>query len=169
MFFYTALFVASVIASLIILYLYNSLKDVGKAVYRAFLPSSKEKLARQIQDAPYHSTINDTPTPWGWDGHASPVKQVKTASPSPSDNAPWGWKGGDHQVRENGSKGSASGLNAFGNSTASGHAAKTRNQARVGWPYREEKSESAGKAYKVTRKVTLQRTNLKTTSKPWGW
>lgn len=169
MFFYTALFVASVIAALIILYLYNSLKEVGKAVYRAFLPSSKDNLARQIHDTPYHATINDTPTPWGWDDHATPVKRVKTAPPSPSDNTPWGWKGGDHQVRENGRKGSASGLDAFVNSTGSGQASKTRKQAAVGWPYREEKSESTGKAYKVTRKVALQRTNLKTTSKPWGW
>ena len=104
MFFYTALFIASVITALIILYLYNALMDVGKAVYRAILPSSKDNLARHIDDTPYHVTINDTPTPWGWDSQAAPANRVKTVPASPNDNTPWGWKGNDHEIREHGPK-----------------------------------------------------------------
>ena len=173
MFFYTALFIASVITAFVVLYLYNALKEVGTAVYRAFLPSSKDNLARHIDDTPYHATINDTPTPWGWDEQAAPEKRVKAVPASPNDDTPWGWKGNNHEIRERGSKGAvqnaASGRDAFLNKAASDRAAKASNKAAVGWPYREEKFEFAGQAYKVTRKATPRRTNLGTTGKPWGW
>ena len=176
MFFYTALFVASVIAAIVILYLYNALKDVGTAVYRSFLPSSKENLARRINDTPYHATINDTPTPWGWDGQTAAAEKnpLKTVVPaSPNDDTPWGWKGNDQGIREHGRKGTvrnaASGRDAFLNKTTGERASKASKQSAVGWPYREEKFELAGTAYKVTRKATPRKTNLKTASKPWGW
>ena len=170
MFFYTALFVASVIAAIVILYLYNALKDVGTAVYRAFLPSSKDNLARHINDTPYHATINDTPTPWGWDGQnaAAAENPLRTIVPaSPNDDTPWGWKGNDQEIREHGRKPTT--RNAFLNKTTGERASKTSKQSAVGWPYREEKLELAGTAYKVSRKATPRKTNLKTTSKPWGW
>ena len=173
MFFYTALFIASVITALIILFLYNALMDVGKAVYRAILPSSKDNLARHIDDTPYHATINDTPTPWGWDGQVAPAKRVKTVPVSPNDNTPWGWKGNDHEIREHGPKSAvrnaSSGFGAFLNKAGNEGDQKASEQAAVGWPYREEKFEFAGKAYKVKRKTTLRKTNLETTGKPWGW
>ena len=173
MFFYTALFVASVIAAFVILYLYNALKEVGTAVYRAFLPSSKDNLARHIDDTPYHATINDTPTPWGWDEQAAPEKRVKAVPASPNDDTPWGWKGNNHEIREHGAKGTVrnavSGLDAFLNKGSSEPSSKANKPSAVGWPYREEKSEFAGKAYKVKRRTTPRRTNLKTTSTPWGW
>ena len=173
MFFYTALLVASVIAALIILYIYNALADIGKAVYRAFLPSSKDNLSSHIDDTPYHATINDTPTPWGWDGQAEPASPVRAVPASPNDDAPWGWKGNDHEIREHGPRSAVrnatSGLDAFLNKAASERASKAGRQATVGWPYREEKFEFAGKAYKVTRKATPRKTNLETAGKPWGW
>lgn len=173
MFFYTALFVASVITALIVLYLYNALMDVGKAVYKAMLPSSKDNLSRHIDDTPYHATINDTPTPWGWDANAGRGNPAKAVPASPNDDTPWGWKGNDNEIREHGAKGTvrnaALGLEAFLNKTTSEPSSRASKPSAVGWPYREEKSEFAGKAYKVKRKVAPRRTNLKTTSTPWGW
>ena len=148
MLFYTTLFVISVIAALIILYLFNALKDAGKAVYRAFLPSSKDSLARHIDDVQYRTTINDTSTPWGWNGN-------------------------DHGIREHHPKRAAgnakSGLDAFINQVGNDRDQKARKRAAVSWPYREEKSEFTGKAYKVKRKVTPRKTNSETKGKPWGW
>lgn len=148
MFFYTALFVASVIAALITLYLFNVLKDAGKAVYRAFLPSSKDNLSRHIDDVPFHATIKDTSTPWGWNGN-------------------------DHGIREHHPKRAVrnanSGLDGFLSQVGNERDQKASKKVAASWPYREEKSESTGKAYKVTRKVTPRKTNLEKTGKPWGW
>jgi len=142
MFFYVSLFVASVISALAVLYFYNALADVGKEFYRAFLPGSKDNRTKHLEKARFNSTVN------------------KTA-------APWGWKGNDNVVRERDPKDAtvngASGLDALlknhGNESAS-----------VGWPYREEKTECTGTAYKVSRKAGTVKTSRKPGNKqPWGW
>ena len=142
MFFYVSLFIACVISALLVIYLYNAFADIGKAVYRSILPSRKDNLTGSIRNVRFNSLVNKTPTPWGW-------------------------KGGDHGTREHGAKGAAmigaTGLDAFVD--------KHRNESTsVGWPYREEKNELTGKAYKVTRRTPSKRSGLQTTGNhPWGW
>jgi len=177
MFFYTSLFIASVIAALVILYLYNAVADVGRAVYRAMLPSSKEKLARQIDEPKFSTSINDTPTPWGWGSHATPEKAAQTHPASSPNGTPWGWKGNNNGMRErgqvreynhSGATQKVTGLDAFVKNNGGPSSADAKRPV-VGWPYREEKVEFAGKAYKVTRSVKPRKTNLRNTSTPWGW
>ena len=142
MFFYVSLFIACVISAFLVLYIYHALADIAKAVYRNFLPSRKDNLASHIGDVRFHSKVNDTP-------------------------APWGWKGNDHGTREHGAKGAAlnraTGLDAYVNTHGKG-------SASVGWPYREEKNELVGKAYKVTRGTASKKSRMSTTgNQPWGW
>ena len=155
---YSFLLIASVILAVIILWLYRAIVGAGKAVYYALLPSSKDNLTAHIPEQSMGTTVNDTPTPWGW-GHAQKSSHVSRAAVAkPEAKAPWGWKGNDHEIRDH-------------------HPGKPQPTAKapskaaegVGWPYREDKFEFAGKAYKVTRKVKPKKTNLKTSSKPWGW
>ena len=40
--------------------------------------------------------------------------------------------------------------------------------ANAGWPYKEEKMESVGKAYRVNRKAATK-SNADKDGKPWGW
>jgi hypothetical protein len=93
MFFYVALLIACVIIALVILYLYNSLVEVGRTIYRAFLPSAKTNFTTQPQDKNLATTINDTPTPWGWDSQAYSV--TRKAKPKRANlkttGKPWGW------------------------------------------------------------------------------
>ena len=154
MFFYTSLFVAGLIVALLILWLYNAILDVGKQVYRAILPSSKSNVTRHVQEIPLHTTINDT--------------VAKTRAAKPSKATPWGWPGNKNEVQghgpatswPNGSKTEAS---------LAGNGEKPKSAQKVGWPYREEEFEFAGKSYKVSRKVKKRKTNLSKTGKPWGW
>jgi hypothetical protein len=178
MFFYISLFIASVVAAIIILYVYNAIVDVGKQVYRSFLPSSKRKFKNKatnhVSEPRYTSTINDTPTPWGWQSHATPANTARThpAPASSVDNTPWGWKAKNQGVHERGAKNgneNSSGLDGYLKKTSYGSEPAATPKPTVGWPYREEKSEMAGKAYKVKRATTFRRTNLKETSTPWGW
>jgi len=141
MFFYVSLFIACVIAAILVLYLYNALAGVGKAVYQAFLPSQKDNITSHVRDVSYHSKVNDTQTPWGW-------------------------KGNDVGTRQRGTKAAtvngATGLDAFVN--------KHSNESKsVGWPYREEKNEFAGKAYKVTRRTSKKSGAQTSGGQPWGW
>ena len=158
MFFYTALFVASLIAAFIIIWLYRSIADAGKAVYQAMLPSSKHTATSHLESEIVRTSVNDTPTPWGWKSHETPANLAKTHAALPTEKSPWGWKGSQRGVNEH---------RPHNGHTASQPA--SRNNQSVGWPYRQEKSEFAGKAYKVSRTVRLKKTNLANTSKPWGW
>lgn len=164
MFFYTSLFVASIIVAVVILYLYNAVVDVGRTVYKALLPSSKDNLTAHIPEEALSTTINETLTPWGWSDESSQAKVGRTNRSLSSKQTPWGWKGNDRVIREHGAKSGAA-IAKTGNESNS-----TENPAAtVGWPYREEKFEFAGKAYKVTRKARPAKTNLRNTGKPWGW
>ena len=156
MVFYSLLLIASVIVALIVLYLYHQIADAGQSVFRALLPSAKNGPTVQIRKRRERATVNDTATPWGW-------------------------QGSDHKIREHGpgrtgqgaaqktARNTAMGLDAFLNKHENGSESDTESRKHVGWPYREEEFESANKAYKVTRKTRPARTNLKTAGKPWGW
>lgn len=170
MFFYTSLFVASILVAVVILYLYNAVLDVGRTVYRALLPSSKDKLTAPTPKEALSSTVNETLTPWGWSNESSQAKVGRTNRALSSKQTPWGWKGNDRVIREHGAKSrAANGLDGLTAKTGNESNMAENPVATVGWPYREEKFEFAGKSYKVTRKARPARTNLRNTGKPWGW
>lgn len=165
MFFYTSLFVASLIVALIILWLYHAISDVGKAVYRAILPSSKGNPADHLKsETVLRTTINDTPTPWGWGDHTKPSQAARTAKIVPSDSVPWGWPGNNNKIREHGQHYDLNAGQALAESDDN-----EKPKPVTGWPYREEKFDFAGKSYKVSRKARPKKTNLSNTSTPWGW
>lgn len=165
MFFYTSLFIASLIVALVILWLYHAIADVGKAVTRAILPSSKGNASKHLEPAILRrTTINDTPTPWGWGEHSKPSQAARTAGIAPSKSVPWGWPGNDNEIREHGRNYELNAGAALTEPTAD-----KKTKPATGWPYREEKFDFAGKSYKVSRKVTPQKTNLGKTDTPWGW
>lgn len=165
MFFYTSLFVASLIVALILLWLYHAIADVGKAVYRAILPSSKNKPTDHLDSSVVlRTTINEVPTPWGWGEHSKPSQAARIAKIAPSDSVPWGWPGNGSKIRERGQHYDLNGGQALTELKPN-----QKKEVLVGWPYREEKFDFAGKSYKVSRKATLKKTNLRTTGTPWGW
>jgi len=137
MFFYVSLFVACVITTMLVLYLYNALAGAGRAVFKALLPSSKNSSTGHLERARQNSTKNGA-------------------------QAPWGWKGNNNEVRARGLNG-ATVNGASGLDTLIGNC--DNQSASVGWPYREEKTEVAGTAYKVSRKAG----SVRTSGKPWGW
>jgi hypothetical protein len=172
MFFYASLFVATLILAAVVLWLYRAVVGAGQAVYQAILPSSKttptDHLAREAVRT--RTTINDTPTPWGWGEHTKPSQAARTEKRTPvhahmgkSDNVPWGWPGSNQKARDY-----KPGM-SHARRTGADPVAKPAAKGKVGWPYREDKFEFAGKAYKVTRKSTPKKTNLSSTGKPWGW
>jgi hypothetical protein len=172
MFFYALLFLASVVVALVILRMYNLIVSIGKTVYTAFLPSTKNGITNHLEGVPLTTTINETRTPWGWKDHSTPSTLARTHPATAEKQAPWGWPGNTKEIRGHKPVNQSSD-GADLNSYLKHQRAKTQSGAEkkptVGWPYREEKFEFAGKDYKVTRKVKPKKTNLSTTGKPWGW
>lgn len=165
MFFYTSLFIASLIVALIALWLYNALVDIGKVVYQAILPSSKGNPTDHLKpEVVLRTTINDVPTPWGWGEHSKPSQAARTAKIAPSDSVPWGWPGNNSKIREHGRQ-----YDLNGGAALTDPQPDQQAKSATGWPYREEKFDFAGKSYKVSRKATPKKTNLSKTGTPWGW
>lgn len=77
MFFYTSLFIASLIAALVILWAYH-------ALLRAMHPSAKKGPTRHLSARPMAATINGTRTPWGWKNHDTPTHQARTHAAMPT-------------------------------------------------------------------------------------
>jgi len=172
MFFYTFLFIASVIVALVILRLYNAIVGVGRDVYEAILPSSKDSPTDHLEGVKLNTTINDTPTPWGWKSHSTPSNLARTHPARPSEQTPWGWPGNKNEIREHhpgDASSNGSGIDAYVNRDNPPPPEEELKKPVVGWPYREEKFEFAGKAYKITRKAKTKKANLSSSGKPWGW
>jgi hypothetical protein len=172
MFFYALLFLASIAAALVILQLYNSIASIGRTVYTAILPSTKDGVSDHLKGVPLNTTINKTRTPWGWKEHATPSSLAGAHPAEAGKQTPWGWPGNEKEIREH-KPANQSSDRADLNSYLKYQSAKSQTVAEkkpsVGWPYLEDKLELAGNEYKVTPKTKLKRTNLSTTSKPWGW
>jgi len=174
MFFYTALFVASVITALVVLYLYKAVVSAGKAVYSMILPSAKNNRSSEIPTEQLATSINETLTPWGWKDRSAVVKTTSKHPEVTSGQTPWGWKGNSSKTRARAprrstGKNPVTGLDSFFGINGGEPGSNAERNPDVGWPYREEKFEFAGKAYKVTRKARPAKTNLSKSRKPWGW
>jgi len=161
MFFYISLLVGSVVAAVILLYLVHAIMNLGRAARRSFLPSAKDKRTSHLENTKFseHSKMQ---TPWGWKGHASPAGVARTHPAVPSNDSSWEWKGKAKKTTGNTRNDKPAGLDGFIES-------ETAPRPTVGWPYREDKMDVAGSAYKVTRKAKPAKTNLRDNGKPWGW
>ena len=88
MFFYSALFVGSVIVALIVLKLINGVVSAGKGAYGAMLSSSKHSTNTHSEDLPYSSLINDAA---GRTFRVKPRRSQKRTNLREPAGKPWGW------------------------------------------------------------------------------
>jgi hypothetical protein len=168
MFFYTMLFLASVVVALVVLWLYNSIVSIGKTVYTAILPSTKDDITDHLEGVQLNTTINKTRTPWGWKDSSTPAALARTHPAEVDKQTPWGWPGNEKEIREHKSVNQSSDggdLRSYLKHQRAKIQSIAEKKSTVGWPYREETF--AGST--ATRRLKPKRTNLSTTGKPWGW
>ena len=104
MIFYTALFIACVIAAIICLYLYHWLADLNRTIYRDILPNSKTRTTRIQKARGVGPAVNRTLTPWGWNKSTAADRARRTPAASSARRTPWGWPDNAHEERERGGK-----------------------------------------------------------------
>lgn len=166
MLFYIALFVTCIIVAGGFVYLFRALENVGNDVHQVSVQSIRTRERKRPKERKLATTVNNTPTPWGWNGAEKSNNVVQLRPAAPNVKAPWGWQGNHQPVKAHGVHGGVNGSSAR-RDAAPGHAKIV--SPTVGWPYREEKFEFAGKSYKVARRAAPKPTDLSKTSKPWGW
>ena len=179
MFFYTSIFIASFIVAMVILWIYKSLANVGKQLYRALLPSAKDDPSSKLEPKILPTTINETRTPWGWDSLSKSsnhrLKGLDALAVTPMLNnipTPWGWPGNYRKIRKHQPADpilNGSGLIPILNIDEPIPELNEGSTSNVGWPYRKEQFEFLGTQYILSREVKLDKTNLEAMVKPWGW
>jgi|GEM_PF-3382513 len=156
MIYYTFLLLIIVVVSVIAIWMYRAIFGVGRSVYQSNLVGgrkvSKRAKARlkvrrkaRAQNAG-SSSSSGIPTPWGWKDNAALPHEAYVA------HKPGSLRGHAH-----------AGVNVFAVAPAPATARKN-----VGWPYKEEKMQFAGKAYKVNRRAA-DGGDLNGDGKPWVW
>lgn len=176
MLFYASLFLFCVAVSCVSLWMYRSLNSVGKAVYRVLLPSSKSNENNQAGEREGALTTNEARVPWGWSRETAPrrrkpLSKVKAARQAPT--VPWGWPG--NQRNERSADDRANRLvqamrRRDGVESETSPQPTKEDEPRVGWPYRDEAFEFAGKQYKVVHASgPVGNTNMGGMARPWGW
>jgi len=166
MLFYILLFVTCVIVAVGFLFLYRSLDSIGKSVFQAFLPTAGKKKvrAKSPRARTLATSVNETPTPWGWAGTSTAGRAARARPTALQPGQPAAWPGNHGGANAHGG---GNGNFADGRDDASKPASIVN--PNVGWPYREEKFELEGRNRKAARKTTPKPTDLSKTEKPWGW
>lgn len=103
MLFYASLFLLCAVIGVISLWMYRSLNAIGKAVYRAFLPSSKSGEAKQDDKRQTAATTNGARVPWGWSRRSDEQRAEREyipMRPKYTGVPPWGWPGNPHYQPE---------------------------------------------------------------------
>jgi hypothetical protein len=167
MLFYVSLFVACVIIAVAFLYVFRALENVTEDVYQVSVQSIRTRHKERPRERTLATTVNDTPTPWGWNGVEKPDQVTRTRPAAPNVKAPWGWQGNQQPIHTHGVPKSVDGGSRNPHDKPSSQANTV--SPTVGWPYREEKFDFAGKRYRVARRSVPKPTDLSKTDKPWGW
>jgi len=160
MFFYTALLIASLLAALVILWVYRTIRYSAGSVYKTVIPETRIGSTSQLKSRAAPITSGGSQSPWGWKGHETPANAAKTHAALPTEKPHWDWSGSQNEVHDQQSQNGP-----FDNLSKPA----TTRKAGAGWPHREEKLEFAGKAYKVTREAPSETSDTGTADKPWGW
>lgn len=170
---YATILIASLIVALVVLFFYKIVSDSSRSIFRSKQPIAlTESTANHPIDKTAHNTVTSASVPPGGKARVTPPPKINQIYPAmPTETIDWGWQGSGNKLREQNPQHGASAGNVAHCSLYDVSTAEptVNSNQQTGWPHREDKIESGGKAYKVTRKVVSKHANPETTGKPWGW
>jgi hypothetical protein len=153
--------------------------EVGKAAYRAFLPSSRHN-KQSAKFAHLNTGLGETPSPWGWAGAEGARRAKFTRSRKPArsrapqrkpesdESVPWGWPGSEGVKRSNMeiiTEGIEKSAAVASVKNVLNRESDSASDDDVGWPYRsDDKKPPKRPARYVGGAVGSSKRN-----KPWGW
>jgi hypothetical protein len=165
---YTTIFIASIILALIAIVIYRVVMVSSKSVLSSKGPISIISNTMNPQNGTAPFTTMGTPAVSGQKSHVTPGHIAKTYPAMPTEKTDWGWQTDGNQVRERHPHHRTDGANTKHCSLYNDADPVAPVNRSVGRPQREEKLETFGKAYKVTRKVDSSSED-EDSGKPWGW
>jgi len=181
MFTYTSLFLVSLLVAIVARVMFKKAQDASGSVYNTKLPNAElAHLETQTKHQAKTDDGVDTAYPTDLRGRGTYAYLTGDEASDQADgidfqiaeDTPHEWPESVHAVP----------VNHASPAKASGHCslyeldpteAEAVEEPAAAWPVREDRVETGGKAYKVTRKptpkVATEGMSLETDGKPWGW
>jgi len=178
MFTYTSLFLVSLLVAVVARVFYKSMAEKSGSVYNTKLPTAELAHLETQTPVKRKSVVDegvDTAYPTDLRGRGTYAylegnEAVHALDTQVAEDAPHEWPATVHAVPVDHSKRAESHCSLFELDSAE---PQTVQEPVAAWPHREDKVETGGKAYKVTRKVTgkvaTENVGLDAEAKPWGW
>ena len=180
MFTYTSLFLVSLLVAIVARFLYKKTTESSASVYNTKLPTAElahldTPVKRKIKtddgvDTAYPTDLRGRGT-YAYLAGDEAVDTFDSLDFEIAEDAPHEWPDPVHAVPVNhAGPAKSSGCSLYDLDPTE---PDTIQGAAAAWPKREDKVETGGKAYKVTRKpvakVATDGMSLDTDGKPWGW
>jgi hypothetical protein len=176
MFTYTSLFLVSLLVAILARIFYKSMSEKSGSVYSTKLPSAElahldKPVKHKIKvddgvDTAYPADLRNR----GTFAYLSDDQEFQVIDAQVAEDAPNEWPQSVHAVPIDHGKQAESRCSLFELDSAEPDMVQ---EPVAAWPQREEKVETGGKAYKVTRKVTrkvaTENVGVDADAKPWGW
>lgn len=166
---YTTLFIVCMVVAVVALVIYRvvtSSRSILSSKEPVSMISSTASAKRNLDVQP----VGAAPAYSGPNRRAAPASYagLTPATPTGGESVEWGWKGNGNQVREQHPHHSTADPNARHCSLYDVNPAAPVKKTHS-WPHREDKFETGGTAYKVTRRVSKKAPVEEDSGKPWGW
>jgi len=146
---------------------YRALSKAGKSISRIKLSSSGiVDPTLHLVDEPVRIAVSDTQSPWGTENRQTPENLAKTNAARPFEQSPWSRLGNGMQYAQHRRRKSPGHWVPYDTSDTESGNARGQNST---WLEREDRFESTGKSYKVSRKVRPRMAPPKPLSKPSNW
>lgn len=169
MFTYATIFIGSIFIALIALVVYRVFMGSSRSILSSREPISLNSSSTHSRAGKKASAVANAPAWPAERVHAKPGSMAGAQLNTPSENADWHWQTRENKVSQQQAHHAKSGVSDKHCSLYDVDPTAPPVNLSDAWPHREEKSESAGTAYKVTRKAHPKATNDEESDKPWGW
>lgn len=153
MFFYTAIFIACVIAAITIPWLYRLISGAGKMVQQTILSGSEKGPVSHLNTNPVYAGNNGASPPWDLVSYNEPSAQARARA--------------KRSAAESNTGKNNSYIGPRNEYSAPLHA--NVDLPSFGWIQREDKPLQDGTSYKVTRRVRTREKSPKHVNRPSSW
>jgi len=147
---------------------YKAVSIVSRSISRLRLSDSEvTESTVHLMGEPMRLAVISTPNPWGRENRQTPENLARTNAARPFEQTPWGNKGhGAHYTPRRRRVDGAGHWAPYDTDDSKPVSVREQNSSFL---HREDRFESTGKSYKVSRNLKPRKAPVKPMNKPSGW
>ena len=168
LFTYTTIFVACIITAIVAVCFYKAVSIASRSVSRiSFSDSEATEPTAHLMGEPMRLAVISTPSPWGRENRQTPENLARTNAALPFEQTLWGNKGnGSHYAPRRCRVDGAGHWAPYDTGDSKPVGIQEQNSSFL---HRQDRNESTGKSYKVSRNLKPRKAPVKPMNRPSGW